>query len=42
MSKLKEMIKDENFIRLTVFISFNALVLYILSLRSIVFHDSYK
>lgn len=30
MSKLKEMIRDENFIRLTLFISFNALVLYIL------------
>lgn len=30
MSKLKEIIKDENFIRLTIFVSFNALLLYIL------------
>lgn len=30
MSKLKEMIRDENFIKLTLFISFNALVLYVL------------
>lgn len=30
MSKLKEMIRDENFIKLTLFISLNALVLYVL------------